>query len=153
MHAKLKQLLDESHVSYSPIVHHVAYTAQEVAAAEHVPGREHAKVTVIKAGERFFLAVLAAPRKVDLAKLSHVLAAKPIRLAEESEFSALFPDCEPGAMPPFGHLFGLPVIVDAEMEKDEHIVFQAGSHAESVRMRYADFKRLANPRVADIVAK
>jgi len=145
MLAKLKQLLDESHVAYSPIVHHLAYTAQEVAAAEHMPGREHAKVTMIKAGEGFFLAVLSAPRKVDLAN--------PIRLAEEAEFSPLFPDCEPGAMPPFGHLFGLPVIVDTELEKDEHIVFQAGSHAESVRMRYADFKRLANPRIADIAVR
>jgi Ala-tRNA(Pro) deacylase len=152
MHAKLKQLLDESRVSYSPIVHRIAYTAQEVAEAEHVPGREHAKVTVIRAGEGFLLAVLPATRKVDLAKLAHVVSAKPIRLADESEFSALFPDCEPGAMPPFGHLFGLPVIVDSELEKDEHIVFQAGSHAESVRMRYADFKRLGNPRVADIIA-
>ena len=145
MLAKLKQLLDESHVAYSPIVHHLAYTAQEVAAAEHMPGREHAKVTMIKAGEGFFLAVLSAPRKVDLAN--------PIRLAEEAEFSPLFPDCEPGAMPPFGHLFGLPMIVDTELEKDEHIVFQAGSHAESVRMRYADFKRLANPRIADIAVR
>lgn len=153
MLAKLKQLLDESHVAYSPIVHHLAYTAQEVAAAEHMPGREHAKVTMIKAGEGFLLAVLSAPRKVDLAKLSGVLPSKPIRLAEEAEFSPLFPDCEPGAMPPFGHLFGLPVIVDTELEKDEHIVFQAGSHAESVRMRYADFKRLANPRIADIAVR
>jgi Ala-tRNA(Pro) deacylase len=153
MLAKLKELLDESRVTYSPIVHHLAYTAQEVAAAEHIPGREHAKVTIIKAGEGFFLAVVSAPRKVNLAKLSGVLTSKPIRLADEPEFSPLFPGCEPGAMPPFGHPFGLPVIVDTELEKEEHIVFQAGSHAESVRMRYADFKRLATPRIADIAVR
>jgi len=125
MLGKLKQLLDQNAVQYSLIVHHTAYTAQEVAAAEHVPGREHAKVTVIKVGQGFAMAVMPAQKKIDFAKLAAVLGEKQIRLAEE-EFSSTFPECEPGAMPPFGQLFELPVIVDLELEKDENIAFQAG---------------------------
>lgn len=151
MLAKLQQLLDENHVRYSPLVHRAAYTAQEVAAAEHVPGREHAKVAMIRAGKRLLMTVLPATKRVDLGKLAAVLPEKEARLAAEDEFAALFPECEPGAMPPFGSLFGLPVIVDASLEKDDSIAFQAGSHVESVRMRYADFKRLVKPQVADFV--
>ncbi len=150
---KLKQLLDQNAVQYRSIVHHTAYTAQEVAAAEHVPGREHAKVTVIKVGQDFAMAVMPAQKKIDFVKLAAVLGEKQIRLAEEKEFSGIFPECEPGAMPPFGHLFGLPVIVDLELEKDENIAFQAGTHVESIRMKYVDFKRLEKPRTADFTAK
>jgi Ala-tRNA(Pro) deacylase len=153
MLAKLKQLLDQNGVHYSLIVHHTAYTAQEVAAAEHVPGREHAKVTVIKVGKDFAMAVMPAQKKIDFVKLAAVLGDRQIRLAEEKEFSGVFPECEPGAMPPFGHLFGLPVIVDLELEKDQNIAFQAGTHVESIRMKYADFKRLEKPRTADFTAK
>jgi Ala-tRNA(Pro) deacylase len=153
MFGKLKQLLDQNGVQYSLIVHHTAYTAQEVAAAEHVPGREHAKVTVIKVGQDFAMAVMPAQKKIDFVKLAAVLGEKQIRLAEEKEFSGIFPECEPGAMPPFGHLFGLSVIVDVELEKDQNIAFQAGTHVESIRMKYADFKRLEKPRTADFTAK
>jgi len=153
MLGKLKQFLDQNAVQYSSIVHHSAYTAQEVAAAEHVPGREHAKVTIIKVGQDFAMAVMPAQRKIDFVKLAAVLGEKQIRLAEEKEFSGIFLECEPGAMPPFGHLFGLPVIVDLELEKDENIAFQGGTHVESVRMKYADFRRLEKPRTADFTAK
>ena len=153
MLAKLKQLLDQNGVQYTPIVHHTAYTAQEVAAAEHVPGREHAKVTIIKAGQEFMMAVMPAQKKIDFTKLAAVLGGKQVRLAEEREFSDIFPGCEPGAMPPFGHLFSLPVVVDVDLEKDENIAFQAGTHVESVRMKYVDFKRLEKPQIADFTAK
>ena len=152
MLAKLCELLDANRVPYSPLVHHAAFTPQEVAAAEHVPGREHAKVAIVKAGKRFVMAVLPAPKKIDFHKLAAVLPEKEARLAAEDEFSGLFSECEPGAMPPFGSLFGLSVIVDASLEKDDSIAFQAGTHVESLRMRYADFKRIAKPQVADFAA-
>jgi Ala-tRNA(Pro) deacylase len=145
----LRELLESSRVSYEPIAHRAAFTAQEVAAAEHVPGHEHAKVTVVKAGKRFLMAVLPAPRRVDFEKLAGLLPEKEAHLPAEAEFRDLFPGCEPGAMPPFGSLFGMEVYADRSLEQDETIVFQAGTHTESVRMRYDDFKRVARPQVAD----
>lgn len=149
MLTNLQRVLDANHVPYAPLVHRGAYTAQELAAAEHVPGREHAKVAIVRAGKRFLMAVLSAPRKIDFRELAAVLPEKEAVLASEDEFTSLFPECEPGAMPPFGNLFGMEVIVDRSLELDEDIVFQAGSHTESVRMKYADFKRLVKPRVAE----
>lgn len=149
MLAKLRQVLDGNHVPYTPLLHRSAYTAQELAAAEHVPGREHAKVAIIRAKNRLLMAVLPAPQKIDFRELAAVLPEKEARLAGEDEFTGLFPDCEPGAMPPFGNLFGLEVLVDSSLEQDEDIVFQAGSHTESVRMKYADFIRLVRPRVVN----
>lgn len=150
MLAKLQQVLDAHHVPYTPLVHRSAYTAQELAAAEHVPGREHAKVAIVKAGKRFVMVVLPAPRKIDFRELAAILPEKEARLASEDEFAGLFPGCEPGAMPPFGDLFAMEVIADRSLEQDEDIVFQAGSHNESIRMKYADFKRLVRPRVVDL---
>jgi len=152
MIAKLKEFLDTSGVQYQPITHRIAFTAQEVAAAEHVPGREHAKVAIVKVPSGFFMAVLPAPKKVDLVKFAAAVQQKEARLASEDEFERMFPQCETGAMPPFGNLFGLPLIVDRTLEDDANIAFQAGTHTESVRMKYLDFKRLARPQVADIAA-
>jgi len=146
---ELKKHLDEQKVRYETLTHAPAFTAQEVAAAQHVPGRELAKVVIAKAGERFVMAVLPAPRKLDLAKLGAALPAKTARLATEEEFARLFPQCQPGAMPPFGNLFGLPVYVDTSLARDEKIVFQAGTHTDTVRMTYADFVRLVSPIVGD----
>jgi len=146
---KLKEFLDEHAVRYETLTHAPAFTAQEVAAAQHVPGRELAKVVIARAGERFVMAVLPAFRKLDLAKLGASLPEKAVGLATEEEFARLFPQCEPGAMPPFGNLFGLPVYVDASLACDETIVFQAGTHTETVRLRYADFTRLVGPTVGD----
>lgn len=152
MITKLKEFLDTSGVQYQPIAHRIAFTAQEVAAAEHVPGREHAKVAIVKVPKGFFMAVLPAPKKVDLVKFAAAVQQKEARLASEDEFERMFPQCETGAMPPFGNLFGLPVIVDRTLEDDTNIAFQAGTHTESIRMKYLDFKRLARPQVADIAA-
>ena len=152
MITKLKEFLDTSGVQYQPIAHRIAFTAQEVAAAEHVPGREHAKVAIVKVPNGFFMAVLPAPKKVDLVKFAAAVQQKEARLASEDEFERMFPQCETGAMPPFGNLFGLPVIVDRTLEDDTNIAFQAGTHTESIRMKYLDFKRLAKPQVADIAA-
>lgn len=146
--ARLKHLLDDNRVSYSTLPHSKAYTAQAAAAVMHISGKEIAKTVVLQAGEDFVLAVLPATYHVDLRKLSAV-AGKELRLASEADFISRFPDCEPGAMPPFGRLYGLPVYVDSSLAADEHIVFDAGTHREAVRLRYADFERLTQPVVAD----
>ncbi len=152
MSARLKSYLDENKVPYTLMSHSPAYTAQAAAATLHVPGKELAKSVVITAGEQTALAVLPASFHVNLKKLGELLG-KPARLSSEQEFISLFPDCELGAMPPFGQLYNLPVYVDRSLEADEEIVFNAGTHRDAMRMKYADFKRLAQPRVADFAAK
>ncbi len=147
---KLKAYLDANRISYDVLSHPPAYTAQEVAAAQHVPGRELAKVVMAKAGERFVMAVLPAPRRLDVEKLGAQLPERKARLATETEFAGLFPECEPGAMPPFGNLFDVPVYVDESLTRDETIVFTAGTHGETVRLRYADFADLVQPAVCDL---
>jgi Ala-tRNA(Pro) deacylase len=142
---KLAEFLDGHHVPYTILAHAPAFTAERVAAAQHVPGREVAKVVIVKAGGRFVMAVLPATRKLDVKKLPFPAA----RLATEDEFTGLFPSCEVGAMPPFGNLWGLPVHVDESLGRDEEIVFNAGTHVQTVRMKYADFARLVEPVVAD----
>lgn len=132
--------------------HSPAFTAQAVAATLHVSGRELAKTVVLTAGTETFLAVLPAHYHVDTKKLS-ALVGKPVRLATEDEFVALFPDCELGAMPPLGQLYNLTVFVDESLAADEEIVFNAGTHRDAIRMAYADFARLANPRVAPLAAR
>ena len=150
--AKLKECLDSNKVEYDVLAHPQVYTAQDVAAAAHVPGRELAKSVVVKADDRFALAVLPAPRKVNTEQLQKALGAKEVRMAHEAEFAALFPGCELGAMPPFGNLYGVEVFVDRSLTRDEDIVFNAGTHVEAVRMKYKDFERLVNPTIADFAA-
>jgi len=144
--ARLKSLLDENQILYSVMTHSTAYTAQGAAATMRISGRELAKTVVLWAGEEMILAVLPAPNHVSLDKLA-AEAGKSVRLATEQEFSNRFPDCELGAMPPFGSLYSLPVYVDESLAADEAIVFNAGTHRDAIRMRYDDFVRLARPRV------
>ena len=146
--AKLIEFLDSSHVRYEVQQHPPAMTAQEVAESEHVSGKKFAKVVILRAGRDFVMAVLPAPYHVDLEQARAALGRRELELAEEDEFERLFPGCEPGAMPPFGNLYGLPVCVDRELTRAGEIVFNAGTHSETVRMRYDDFARLVNPRVA-----
>lgn len=148
--AKLKQYLDTEAVPYEVLTHAPAYTAQEVAAAQHVAGRELAKVVIARTGGAFVMAVLPAPRRLDLLKLGAALGGRDARLATEAEFAQLFPQCDAGAMPPFGNLFGLPVFVDTSLAADETIVFQAGTHTDTVRLRYDDFAALVQPQVRDL---
>jgi Ala-tRNA(Pro) deacylase len=149
---RLKKLLDESHISYTSMAHTTAYTAQGAAATMKVSGKELAKTVVARAGEDTFLAVLPAAHHASLEKLGALLG-KPVRLATEQEFGSLFPDCELGAMPPFGELYGLPVYVDESLAADEEIVFNAGTHHDAIRMRYADFARLVKPVVGAFASK
>lgn len=152
MSARLKALLDREHVLYTLMSHSPAYTAQSAAATLHVPGKELAKTVVVRAGDDTLLAVLPASYHVNL-KLLAATAGKAVRLATEEEFISLFPDCEPGAMPPFGEIYGLPVYVDKVLTEDEEIVFHAGTHRDAIRMRYDDFSRLAKPWVCSFAEK
>ena len=115
----------------------------------HVPGKEMAKVVILKIDGRFAMAVIPAPHKIDFERFKVATGIKEVMLASEKEFQNLFPDCEVGAMPPFGNLYGLPVYVAQPLKEDKEIVFNAGSHTEAIRMQYADFERLANPTVID----
>jgi Ala-tRNA(Pro) deacylase len=145
---RLRQYLDENHVAYQVRAHKTAFTAQEVAAAEHVPGREMAKVIMVRAGDEYLMAVLPAPYHVSLDQLGRVTGKKDLRLAMENEFAGLFPECQAGAMPPFGNLYGLPVWVDESLTRDREIGFNAGNHEQTVHLAYADFAQLVRPKVA-----
>jgi Ala-tRNA(Pro) deacylase len=151
MNIRLRELLEKEKVWYEHEVHRTAYTAQEVAAEEHVPGKMVAKTVVIKVDDHFALAVLPASARTNFARLKAALGAKEVRLASELEFTGLFPDCEVGAMPPFGNLYGVPVYVDTSLTSDDEIVFNAGTHQDTIRMKYADFERLALPTVFPFV--
>ncbi len=146
---RLKDFLDENKIKYIHSTHSPAYTAQEIAAAMHVPGKELAKTVILKADGEFIMAVLPASYSVDFEEMKKLLGKDSVRLAKESEFSDLFPDCEVGGMPPFGNLYDLPVYVASSLAEDEEIVFNAGTHTDVIRMRYSDFDRLVKPKVAN----
>ena len=147
---KLREFLDQQGVRYEVSSHRQAFTAQEVAEAQHVKGKEVAKVVMLRSGGDFLMAVLPAPFRVDLDRAKAALGKSNLTLATEQEFANLFPQCEPGAMPPFGNLYGLPVYVDPTLARDETIVFNAGTHTQTVKMKYADFARLVQPKVVSI---
>lgn len=144
---KLKAFLDEHGVKYVTIKHSRAYTAQEVAASAHIPGQELAKTVIIKLNGTMAMAVLPASYQVDFDLLQEATGAEEIELATEEEFKGLFPDCEAGAMPPFGNLYDMDVFVAASLTEDEAIAFNAGSHTELIKMSYPDFARLVDPVV------
>jgi Ala-tRNA(Pro) deacylase len=142
---KLKRFLDENGVKYVVISHSRAYTAQEVAASAHIPGKELAKTVVVKIDGKIAMAVLPASYKVDFNQLCKEIGGCKVELASEKEFKDIFPDCEVGAMPPFGNLYGMRVFVAKTLTEDEEISFNAGTHTELVRMKYSDFQRLVQP--------
>jgi Ala-tRNA(Pro) deacylase len=147
--ASISRYLEQHAVNFSVVPHSVAYTAQEEAAATHVPGREWAKAVVCFVDEQPTLAVVPADYVVDLNRLREACGAKSARLASEAEFRPLYSDCEVGAMPPFGPLYQQPVVVDRSLTSDPEILFNGGSHREAIRMRYRDFEELVKPRIAD----
>ncbi|MCB2205009.1 YbaK/EbsC family protein [bacterium] len=144
---RLKEYLDAEDVRYVTIVHSPAFTAQEVAALAHIPGKNIAKTVVVVVDERLALAVVPAPYTVDFDMLQGTIGASTVRLAEESEFSGTFPDCELGAMPPFGNLYGMEVYVARSLAEDEDIAFNACNHHELLKMPYREFERLVQPKV------
>ena len=145
---KLREFLNSGDVKYITISHSPAYTAQEIAASAHIPGRELAKTVVVKLDGRMAIAVMPADRKVNFDRLKEVSGASSAELAGEQEFRDLFPDCELGAMPPFGNLYGMDVYVDTALADDEQIAFNAGSHTELMQVAFKDFERLAHPKMA-----
>ncbi|MHC4399853.1 MAG: aminoacyl-tRNA deacylase [Planctomycetota bacterium] len=147
---RLKEFLDGHGVKYVAIEHSPAYTAQEIAASAHVPGKELAKTVMVRIDGQMAMAVLPASRKVDFDRLREAAGAERVDLAGEEEFQGMFPGCEVGAMPPFGNLYDMKVYVSESLAEDEEIAFNAGSHTELIRLAYADFERLAGPKVAKI---
>ena len=145
--AKLQEYLDGENVRYVLMRHSPAFTAQEVAAAAHIPGQEVAKVVVVKLDGEMALVVLPAPEMIRMNHLKAETGAQEVELATEEEFKGRFPDCEVGAMPPFGNLYGMETMVEESLTEDEDIAFNAGTHTELVRMAYEDFERLVQPRV------
>ena len=145
---RLKEFLDRERVSYEVLRHDPAFTAQQLAASLHVPGRQFVKVVVVKLDDKPTLAVMPAPLRINFKQLAAAGGAKKCSLASESEFQQLFPDCDLGAMPPFGSLYNLPTYAEESLTADREIAFNAGTHEEAIRMSYADFARLSRARVA-----
>lgn len=146
---RLENYLQKQNIPYQVQQHPVAYTAQDVAYREHIPGKLVAKVVIIYAAGKMIMLVLPAPYRVDFARVKSTLGIEEIRLADEVELGLAFPDCEVGAMPPFGNLYQLPVYVERSLAEDETIVFPVGTHTETMSLKYADFERLVNPTVAE----
>lgn len=150
---RLRKYLEENRVKYVTLSHSPAFTAQEIAASAHVPGKELAKTVMVKLDGRMAMVVLAAPDKVSAHRLKEVSGAQEVELASEKEFADLFPRCEVGAMPPFGNLWDLDVFADAHLREDEHICFNAGTHTELVKLPFADFERLVRPTIAELATR
>ncbi len=146
----IRKFVEKGGIGFTPIHHRLAYTAQEEAAAVHVPGREWAKTVVCIADGKPLLALLPAYDRVDLGALRTASGAREVRLADEKEFGSLYPDCETGAMAPFGPLYGQTVYVDEVLTRDPEITFHAGTHVDAMRMAYADFAKLVRPVPARI---
>ena len=144
---KLKEFLDKEGIKYVSIVHSPAYTAQEVAASAHITGRELAKVVIVQLDGEMAMAVLPANRKIILQDLREVTGSDQVKFVAEDEFKKKFPDCETGAMPPFGNLYGMEVYAAAALSQNEQIAFNAGSHTEVIKLAYKDFERLVKPKV------
>ncbi len=147
---KLREFLDSHGVKYFVVSHSRAYTALEIAAVSHVPGKELAKTVMVIIDGKMAMVVLPASRQLDFDLLRQATGARDVELASEREFADLFPDCEIGAMPPFGNLYGMDVYVSEELEDDEEISFNAGALTELMRLPYNQFKRLVHPRVAKL---
>jgi Ala-tRNA(Pro) deacylase len=147
---RLEEFLRKNNVHYQTIAHPTAYTAQEVAASAHIRGKEMAKTVMVKLDGRLTMVVLPANERVNLSLLREATGASEVALASENEFKDRFPECEVGAMPPFGNLYGVDVIASDSLAEDEEIAFNAGSHTEVVRLNYEDFERLVSPRLVHL---
>jgi Ala-tRNA(Pro) deacylase len=149
---RLISYLNDKKIGYELLHHREAFTAQTVAAAEHIKGRHHAKVVMIKSENEHLMTVLPANRRIDLEKLEKALG-KSVALESELEFKTLFPDCAPGTMPPFGNLYGLPTYVDRALSKEDFIVFEAGTHTDAIKLQYKDYEQAVSPIIEDFTIK
>jgi Ala-tRNA(Pro) deacylase len=145
--SKLQDFLQMNQVPFKHTTHPLAYTAREVASAEHLPARDVAKVVIISSGNGYQMVVLPANRVLDLSELRTSLGMSHARLATEDEISRLFPDCDLGAMPPFGNLYNMPVYVDSGLALDDWIAFNAGSHTDVLHLQFKDYRWLVNPMI------
>jgi len=151
MHAeRLRSFLDSHHIPYSITRHCTAHRAREVASAEHLPAWEVAKTIVILGDEKYHLVVIPADRHIDLHELKSAVGFRRVRLATETELGELFRDCELGAVPPIGMLYGLPVYLDSDLANEPMISFSAGTHHECMHMRMSDFRKLTFPTVVSL---
>ena len=147
---KLKEFLDQQGVKYVTITHSPAYSANEIAASAHIKGKELAKTVIVKLDGKMAMAVLPSSDRVDFELLKRAAGATQVELADEREFRDLFPDCELGAMPPFGNLYGMEVLASKRLAEDEEIAFNAGSHDQLIRLGYGDFERLVRPKTVEL---
>jgi len=147
---RLETFLRDAGAQFETHTHSPAYTAQEVAKVEHVPGITVAKVVMVMADGELAMMVLPAPYRLDTKKTAAVVGVRDVRLATEEEFSPAFPGLDVGAMPPFGDFCNVPTYVDESLAEDDYIVFQAATHTDAMRMKYADYARVAQPIIADI---
>ena len=146
---RMEAYLNENGVAFEVKRHSTAYTMPEVAAALHESGKHVAKVVMVLAGEEMAMCVVPSPYRLNMAQVQAMLGVDKARLAYENEFGDLFPDCAPGAMPPFGNLYGVPVYVDPALAEQDVMVFRIGTHQHSMKVAYQDFARLAQPTVAE----
>ena len=146
MPSKITEFLNAHNVQYKTIVHAATYTAQRTAEMVHIKGKALAKAVIIKLDDEMAMVVLPASRQVNLDSLKELTGVKTARLASESEFRDRFPECDTGAMPPFGNLYGMPVFVDESLKDDQEIAFNACNHNELIQMAYADFTKLVQPK-------
>ena len=146
-------LFRPENVKYISKFHSAAYTAQEIAASAHIPGKELAKTVMLKLDGKMAMVVLPASKQVNFTLLRGASGARHAELATEEEFETLFPGCDIGAMPPFGNLYGMDVFADESLTKDQEIAFNAGSHFELIKLAYKDFERLVNPKIVKIAEK
>jgi Ala-tRNA(Pro) deacylase len=149
---RLIDCLDENKISYEILRHPEAVTAQRIAEAEHVKGRQHAKVVMVKSGAQHLMVVLPAEHLIDHEKLAKIVG-QDVSFESEQEFESLFPDCAVGAMPPFGSLYGVPTYVDKSLAEEGYIVFEAGTHTEAIKLSYRDYEKIVKPHVEDLAIK
>jgi Ala-tRNA(Pro) deacylase len=149
---RLIDCLNENKAQYEILHHAEAVTAQRIAQAEHVKGRHHAKVVIVKSGDQHLMIVLPADHQIDLEKAEKTID-HAVSLGKEQEFKSLFPDCAIGAMPPFGNLYNLPTYVDKQLSEQDYIVFEAGTHADAIKMSYRDYERIVKPKIEDLAVK
>ena len=148
---RLVEFLHEHQIPFQVQQHPIAFRAQDIAFREHIPGKMVAKEVIVFADGKMVMLALPASYRVDFSRATQALGAKEVHLADEAELSAAFPDCDVGAMPPFGNLYHLPVYVDKSLAEDETIVFPVGTHTESMSLKYSDFERLVTPTIAEFV--
>ena len=144
---RIRDYLDSQNVPYATLHHSQAFTAQEVAHSLHVSGKKCVKVVVAKGDNKPVLVVLPASFRLDFQELKSALKASHVEMVTESELVGLFPDCDLGAVPPFGNLYGMGIWVDRAVANAENIVFCAGTHEDCIRMSYSDFAKLTMPHL------